>query len=98
CGAPLRAPRRPREAKYLREKVEDLLEAFEQMHPLLDRLELVLQPARDHLETEMEEVPQDGLEIQPLRPPHFRVLGGSQTGEVHRESGLQRRVLVEVRH
>src|SRR5439155_23273500 len=41
------------------ERVEDRLETFEDVDALLERGELVLEPFRDHLETEMEEVPED---------------------------------------
>ncbi len=57
------------------ERIEDRLEPFEDVNPLLQRGELVLEPPGDHLEPEMEEVPEDLLQIQPLRPADLRILG-----------------------
>ena len=60
--------------------------------------ELVFEPARHHLQAEMQEVPEHRLQIQPLGPADLRVLGRDEAGEVHAEVDLQRRVLAQVRH
>src|SRR5262245_29994405 len=86
-------------ADDLVEGVEDGLESLEDMDPLFKRRELVLEPFRDDVETEVQEVPEDLLEVQPRRTADLGVLGvGHQTREVHREIDLQRGVLEEVRH
>ena len=59
------------DAQDLVERVEDLREAFEQVDALLERAQLVLEPLRHHLEPEVEEVPEDRLEIEPLGPADF---------------------------
>ena len=41
----------------------------------------------------MQEVPEDRLQVETLRPAHFRVLGRDQTSEVDDEVRLQRCVL-----
>ena len=64
------------------ERVEDLLEPLENMDARLERLELVLQPSRDDLEPEVQEVPEHRVQIEPLRPPDVGCLGGNQAGEV----------------
>ncbi len=46
----------------------------------------------------MEEVPENRLEIEPFGLADLGVLGRHETGEVHRERGLERRVLAQVRH
>ena len=68
------------------------------MDALFQGRELVLEPLRHHLEPEMQEVPEDRLQIQPLGAADLRILGRDETGQVHREVDLQRRVLEEVRH
>ncbi len=80
------------------ERVEDRLEAFEDVDALLERGELVLEPARHDLEPEVQEVPEDLLEIEPLGAADLGVLGRNQAGQVDGEVDLQRRVLEEVRH
>ena len=80
------------------ERVEDLLEAFEDVDPLLQRVELVLEPLRHDLEAEVEEVPEDGLEVEALRPADFGVLGRDQARQVDDEVRLERRVLEQIRH
>ena len=92
------AVRLPDDADDLVERVEDLLEAFEDVDALLERRQLVLEPPGDDLEPEMEEVPEDLLEIEPLGPADLGVLGRDQAGQVDGEVDLQRRVLEEVRH
>ena len=57
------------------ERVEDLLEALEDVDALLERRQLVLEPPGDDLEPEVQEVPEDLLEIEPLGPADLRVLG-----------------------
>ena len=62
------------------ERVEDLLEAFENVDALLERLELVLEALGHDLEPEVQEVPEDRVEIEPLGPADFGVLrSGSGT-------------------
>ena len=63
-----------------------------------ERLELVLEPARDDVEAEVEEVPEDLVQVEPLGLADERVLGRHEAREVHGERGLERRVLVEIRH
>ena len=71
---------------------------FEQVDALLERGELVLETLGHHLEPEMEEVPEDLLDVEPLGPADFGILGRDQAGQVDREVDLERRVLEEVRH
>ncbi len=80
------------------ERVEDRFEAFEDVDAPLERRKLVFEPAGDHLEPEVQEVPQNLLEIEALRPAHLGVFSRHQTRQVDREVGLQGRVLEEVRH
>ena len=56
------------------ERVEDRFEAIEQVDPLLERAELVLEPPGDDLQPEMQEVPENLLEVEPLGPADFRVV------------------------
>ena len=70
-GRVLLAVRLPDDAQHFVEHVEDLLEPFEEVDALLQRLELVLEAARHHVEPEMEEVPEDRLQIEPLGPADF---------------------------
>ena len=86
------------DADDLVEDVEDLLEAFEDVDPPAERGQLVLQPARHHFEAEVQEVPEDRLEVEPLGLAELGVLRRHEAGEVHREGGLERRVLAQVRH
>ena len=53
---------------------------------------------RDHLLPEVQELAEDGLQIQAHRPGHLAVLGGHQAGHVDREAQLERGVLVDVGH
>ena len=46
----------------------------------LQRLELVLQAAGDDVEAEVQEVPEDLVQIQPLRPAHVDVAFGRHRG------------------
>ena len=62
------------DADDLVERVEDLLEALEDVDALLERRQLVLEPPGDDLEPEMQEVPEDLLEIEPLGTADFGVL------------------------
>ena len=80
------------------ERVEDLLEAFEDVDALPERRQLVLEPPGDDLEPEVQEVPEDLLQIEPLGPADLRVLRRDEAREVDGEVDLQRRVLEEVRH
>ena len=81
------------------ERVEDLLEAFEDVDALLERLQLVLEAFGHYFETEVQEVPEDLVQIHPLRPPDLDVaLGRFETGQIHDEAGLQHRVLEQVGH
>ena len=86
------------DAQHLVERVVDLLEAFEDMQPLLHFLEVELEAAGDDLEAEVEEVTEDGLEVEPLGRADLGIVGRHQAGEVDAEVRLQRRVLVEIRH
>ena len=64
----------------------------------LQRLELVLEPVGHDLEPEVEEVPEDRLQIETLGPADLGVLGRDQARQVDDEVGLERRVLEEIRH
>ena len=68
------------------------------MDALADSLELVLEPLGDDFEPEVEEVPEDGVEVEPLGPADLGILRRDQAREVDDEAGLQRRVLEEIRH
>src|SRR6185437_12575351 len=50
------------------ERVENGLEALEDVDPLLERRELVLEPLGDDVEAEVEEVPEDRVQIEALGP------------------------------
>ena len=80
------------------ERVEDLLEAFEEVNAALQLLELVFETAGHHFQAEVEEVPEHALQVEALRPAHLGVLGGHEARQVDGERGLQRRVLEQVRH
>ena len=54
------------------ERVEDRLEAFEDVDALLERRELVLEPLGDHIEAEMQEVPENLLQVEALGPADLR--------------------------
>ena len=81
------------DADDLVERVEDLLEALEDVDPLLQRAELVLEARGDDVEPEVQEVPEDLLQVQPLGPADLRVLRRDEAGQVDGDVGLQRRVL-----
>ena len=65
---------------------------------LLEGLELVLEPVGHDLEAEMQEVPENRLEIEPLGASDFSVLSGNQARQVDDDVGLERRVLEQIRH
>ncbi len=88
----------PDDLQDLVERVEDGLEALEDVDALLQRLELVLEPRADDLEAEVQEVPEDLVQLEPLGPADRGILGRHQARQVDREGGLERRVLVEIRH
>src|SRR5262249_50746816 len=46
--------------------VEDLLETLQDMEPLLERGEFVLEALGDDVEPEVEEVPEDRVQVEPL--------------------------------
>ena len=64
----------------------------------LQRLELVLEPLGDDLEPEVQEVPEDRVQVEPLGPADLGVLGRNEARQVDDEVGLERRVLEEIRH
>ena len=86
------------EADDLVECVEDLLEALEDVDALLQLRELVLEARGHHVQAEVEEVPEDLLQVEPLGAADLGVLGRHQAGQVDREGGLERGVLEQVRH
>ena len=53
---------------------------------------------RDDIEAEVEEVPEDRLEVEALGPADLGVLRRDEARQVDDEVGLERRVLEEVRH
>src|SRR5215467_2856621 len=57
------------------ERVEDLFEAFEDVEAFLECRQLVLEASGDDLQPEVEEVPEDLLEVEPFRASELRVLG-----------------------
>ena len=77
--------------------VEDDAEAFQDVDAPLELFQFVLEAALDRLEAEIEEVPQDRLEAQPLWL-QLAVGGRHQTGHVVGEALLEGGVFVEVRH
>ncbi len=58
----------------------------------------MLEALGDDFEPEVQEVPEDLLQIQAFRPADFGILGRDQARQVDGEVDLQRRVLEEVRH
>ena len=86
------------DADDLVEDVEDLLEPSRMWIRFSQRGQFVFEPPGHDIQAEVQEVPQDGLEVQPLRPADLRVLRRDQARQVDREGGLQRRVLRQVRH
>ena len=98
CAGVGLALRLPDDLQDLVERVEDLLEALEDVDALLDRRELVFQPLGDDVEPEVQEVPEHRVQVEALRAADFRVLGRNQAREVDDEAGLERRVLEQVRH
>src|SRR3974377_2271844 len=58
------AVRLPNQLDDLVERVEDGLEALEDVDGLLERGELVLEPLRDDLEPEVQEVPEDLFQVE----------------------------------
>src|SRR5690606_19564432 len=72
------------------ERIEDDLEAFEDVDALLQRGLLVLESPRDDVEPEVQEVPENLVQREPLRRADHLVLGRLEAGQVDREGGLQR--------
>ena len=58
---------------------------------------LVLEPARHDLEAEVQEVPEQRLEVQALGAADLRLFGRDEAGQVDGEVGLERRVLEQIR-
>ena len=84
--------------EHLVERVVDPLESLQDVQPLLHFLQVELEPPRDDLEAEIEEVAEDLLQREALGSADLRVVGGHQRRQVDVEVRLQRGVLVEVRH
>ena len=80
------------------ERVEDLLEAFEDVDTPGNRRGLVFEAAVHDLHAEVQEVPQHRLQIEAFGPADVLLLGRNQTGEVDAEAHLERRVPAQVRH
>ena len=59
--------RLPDDLQDLVERVEDGLEPFEDVDARLQRLELVLEPGAHDLEPEVQELPEDLVQLEPLR-------------------------------
>ena len=76
------------EAQDLVERVEDFLEAFEDVDALFERAQLVLEARGDDVEPELQEVPEDLVQVQPLGPSDLGILRRHQAGEVDRHAGL----------
>jgi hypothetical protein len=69
------------------------------MDAFLERLELVLEPLRDDVEPEVQEVEEQLVEIKALRPPDLLVdIRGCEAGQVDDWAPLGQRVLVALRH
>ena len=64
----------------------------------LQRVELVLEARGDHFQPEVEKMPEDRFQIEPLGPSHLGIFGRNQARQVHRKGDLHRSVLVEIRH
>ncbi len=84
------------DADDLIERVEHSREAFEDVDALFELFKLVLEPAGDDLQAEVQEVLQNRAQIAAFGPAHLRIVRRNQAGEVDVEIRLQRRVLVEV--
>ena len=80
------------------ERIEDDREALQDVDPLLQRAELVLQPPGDHLEAEVEEVAERRPQVHLLGRGDLRVVGRHERRHVDVEARLERRVLKEVGH
>ncbi len=86
------------DADDLVERVEDLLEALEQVDALLQLRQLVLQAAGHHFQAEVEEVPEHLLQVEALGTADLGILGRHEARQVDGEGVLQRGVLEQVRH
>ena len=64
------------------EVVEDDREAFEDVDPLEQVLQLVAEPAGDDFQPEVEEMLEDALEIEPAGDGDLGPGGGQQAGQV----------------
>ena len=90
--------RRTNDLDGLVDGIKDFLEAFEDVDPLLQLRQLVLQPARDDIEAEVQKMMQDRRQINLLRRRHLRVIGRDEAGQVDVEAGLQGRMLEQIGH
>ena len=86
------------DADDLVERVEDLLEALENVDALVQPVELVLQTIGHDLEPEVQEVPEDRVQIALLRPPDLGILRRHERRQVDDDVGLERGVLEQIRH
>ena len=68
------------------------------MHAPRERRALVLETSRDHLQPEVEEVPEHRLQVEALGPADLGVLGRDQARQIDVDVDLQRRVLEQIRH
>ena len=80
------------------EHVEDEREAFEDMDAALQLGQLELEPPAHRLLAEGEELTQHRRQVDPQGSGDLFVVRRKEAGEVDVEPGLERRVLVEVRH
>ena len=74
--------------QYLVQGIEDNREPLEHVDATVERGELVLETPGHDVESEPQEMPQQLMQIQSFRPADLRLLGGHETGQVHREVGL----------
>jgi hypothetical protein len=63
------------------QRIEDKSKAVEDVDARVQRVQLVLQPARHHFMAEVQEVPEDGLQIEPLGSAHVGIFRRHQAGE-----------------
>src|SRR5690606_10751686 len=76
------------DADRLVERIEDRDESLEDVDTLPQLLQLELEPPRDHLHPEVEEVPEKPRQVESLGGSDVRVLRGHEAGEVHLHVGL----------
>ena len=90
--------RRADEFDALVEGAEDFLEAFEQVNPLFELLELKGRAPDDHLHPEVEKALEHRHQVHALRRRDVGLVGRHEARQIHVEARLKGRVLEQVRH